>query len=130
MRFISGPPIGQFTGKSHITLATIYGGKVKLDRERAGLGLTVFIAVKLKSHGDSAAMAFRRSMSGMAEVIACYITSGRHDFLLHVVVPDLAEYRRFVLDRLIKLPDVRDINSSFVIDTVKEDAPIPLNHLK
>jgi Lrp/AsnC family leucine-responsive transcriptional regulator len=108
----------------------IKGYVAQLDRERVGLGLTVFIAVRLTSHSDSTTKAFRRSVSGMAEVTACYVTSGEHDFLLHVVVPDLAAYRRFVLDSLIKLPDVRDINSSFVIDTVKEDAPIPLNHLK
>ena len=108
----------------------IKGYVAQLDRERLGLGLTVFIAVRLTSHSDSTPMAFRRSMLGMSEVTACYITSGDHDFLLQVVVPDLAGYRRFVLDRLIKLPAVRDINSSFVIDTVKEDAPIPLDHLK
>lgn len=108
----------------------IKGYVAQLDRERVGLGLTVFIAVRLASHSDSATKAFRRSVAGMAEVTACYVTSGEHDFLLHVVVPNLAEYRRFVLERLIKLPDVRDIQSSFVIDTVKEDAPIPLTHLK
>ncbi len=107
----------------------IKGYVAQLDRERVGLGLTVFIAVRLASHSDSATKAFRRSVAGVAEVTACYVTSGEHDFLLHVVVPDLAEYRRFVLERLIKLPDVRDIQSSFVIDTVKEDAPIPLTHL-
>jgi len=108
----------------------IKGYVAQLDRERAGLGLTVFIAVRLTSHSDSAIKAFRRAVSGLAEVTACYATSGEHDFLLHVLMPDLAEYRRFVLDRLTKLPEVRDINSSFVIDTVKEDAPIPLDHLK
>lgn len=108
----------------------IKGYVAELDRERVGLGLTVFIAVRLTSHSDSTTKAFRRSMSGMAEVTACYAISGEHDFLLHVVVPDLAGYRRFVLDRLIKLSEIRDIQSSFVIDTVKEDAPIPLDHLK
>ena len=108
----------------------IKGYVAELDRERVGLGLTVFIAVRLTSHSDSTTKAFRRSMSGMAEVTACYAISGEHDFLLHVLMPDLAEYRHFVLDRLTKLPEVRDINSSFVIDTVKEDAPIPLDHLK
>src|SRR5579863_3305392 len=106
----------------------IKGYAARLDRERVGLGLTVFIAVRLTSHTESV-KAFRRAVSGMAEVTACYVTSGEHDFLLHVLVSDLAEYRRFLLDRLIKLPEVRDINSSFVIDTVKEDAPIPLDHL-
>jgi Lrp/AsnC family leucine-responsive transcriptional regulator len=108
----------------------IKGYGAQLDRERVGLGLAVFIAVKLKSHGDTESAGFRHALLEMAEVIACYITSGEHDFLLRVVVPDLSAYRRFVLDKLLKLPQVKDIYSSFVIDTIKEDAPLPLQHLK
>jgi Lrp/AsnC family leucine-responsive transcriptional regulator len=102
----------------------------RLDREKVGLGLSVFIAVKVKNHGDAEAKRFREAVSAMPEVVACFITSGVQDFLLEVVVPDLAEYRRFVLDRLLKTPGVQDIQSSFVIDTIKDDAPLPLRHVK
>jgi Lrp/AsnC family leucine-responsive transcriptional regulator len=102
----------------------------RLDREKVGLGLSVFIAVKVKNHGDAEAKRFREAVSAMSEVVACFITSGVQDFLLEVVVPDLAEYRRFVLDRLLKTPGVQDIQSSFVIDTIKDDAPLPLRHVK
>ncbi len=101
----------------------------QLNREKVGLGLTSFIAVKLKRHGDAAASAFRGAIQDMPEVTACYITSGEHDFLLQVVAPDLPAYRRFVLDNLIKVPEVKDIHSSIVLDTIKEDAPLPLRHL-
>ncbi len=101
----------------------------QLNREKVGLGLTSFIAVKLKSHGDSVASAFRSEIQDMPEVTACYITSGEHDFLLQVVAPDLAGYRKFVLEKLIKMPEVKDIYSSVVLDTVKEDGPLPLKHL-
>jgi len=101
----------------------------QLDREKVGLSLTTFVAVRLKSHGDAEATSFRHAMLDMPEVTACYITSGEHDFLLQVVAPDLPAYRRFVLDKLIKLPEVRDIHSSFVLDTIKEDTPLPLKHL-
>jgi Lrp/AsnC family leucine-responsive transcriptional regulator len=100
----------------------------QLDREKVGLGLTSFVAVKLRNHSAEAA-GFRKAMLHMPEVTACYITSGGHDFLLQVVVPDLAAYRGFVLDKLIQLGAVSEIHSSFVIDTVKEDAPLPLGHL-
>jgi Lrp/AsnC family leucine-responsive transcriptional regulator len=101
----------------------------QLNREKVGLGLTSFIAVKLKSHGDAEAVGFRSAIQDLPEVTACYITSGEHDFLLQVVAPDLPTYRRFVLDTLIKLPQVKDIHSSVVLDTIKEDAPLPLKHL-
>jgi Lrp/AsnC family leucine-responsive transcriptional regulator len=101
----------------------------QLNRDKVGLGLTSFVAVKLKSHGDAEAVAFRNAMQDFPEVTACYITSGDHDFLLQVVAPDLPAYRRFVLDKLIKLPEVKDVHSSVVLDTIKEDAPLPLRHL-
>jgi Lrp/AsnC family transcriptional regulator, leucine-responsive regulatory protein len=101
----------------------------QLNREKVGLMVTSFVAVKLQSHAESESRAFRHAVQGMQEVTACYITSGEHDFLLQVVAPDLAAYRRFILDQLTKLPQVKDIHSSIVLDTIKEDAPLPLKHL-
>jgi Lrp/AsnC family leucine-responsive transcriptional regulator len=48
---------------------------------------------------------------------------------LQVLTEDLPAYRRFVLDKLIKLPEVKDVHSRSVLDTIKEDAPLPLKHL-
>lgn len=104
-----------------------YGAR--LNRHRIGLGLTVFISVNMERHRDVDAEKFRDAVLGMAEVVACYVTSGNHDFLLQVVVPDLVEYRRFALERLPKVPGVQSIHSSFAIDVVKENVPLPLRHL-
>jgi len=101
----------------------------QIDREKIGLGFTSFVAVRLKGHGGDEATRFRNAVQGMLEVTACYITSGEHDFLLQVVAADLPAYRRFVLERLTKLPEVRDIHSSIVLETVKDDAPLPLRHV-
>lgn len=48
------------------------------------------------------------------------------DFLLQVVVPDLAAYERLLIGTLLKLPGVRDVRSSFAMRTYKSDAPLPL----
>jgi Lrp/AsnC family transcriptional regulator, leucine-responsive regulatory protein len=108
----------------------ICGYSAKIDRQRVGLDLTVFIAVRLQRHGEKEVARFRRTIEGLSEITACYITSGDHDFLLQVVVPDLSTYRHFVLERLTAIAEVRDIHSSFVIETLKEGAPLPLAHLK
>jgi Lrp/AsnC family leucine-responsive transcriptional regulator len=104
-----------------------YGAR--LDRKKVGLGLTAFVSVNIERHAAAEAEVLRNAMMAMPEVIACYITSGEFDFLLHVVVPDLDEYRRFSLEGLVKLKGLKDFRSSFVIDTVKENAPLPLRHL-
>jgi Lrp/AsnC family leucine-responsive transcriptional regulator len=101
----------------------------RINRRRVGLGLTVFIAMNLERHGDADASELRRLLAGMPEVVSCHITSGEYDFLLQVVVPDLEDYRRFSLERLLKMPGVKDIRSSFAIDTIKEAGALPLRHL-
>lgn len=65
-------------------------------------------------------------MTALPEVISCHLVSGDMDFLLQVVVPDLAAYERLLIGTLLKLPGVRDIRSSFAMRTYKSDAPLPL----
>jgi Lrp/AsnC family leucine-responsive transcriptional regulator len=108
----------------------IKGYGARLDRRKIGLGMTVFVAVNIERHRDVEAAQFREAVLALPEVIACYITSGDYDFLLHVVTPDLDAYREFSLEKLIRIQGVKGIHSSFVIDTVKDAAPFPLAHLE
>lgn len=107
----------------------ISGYHATLDRAGLGLGLTVFVGVKVERHHDEPAAAFREAVHALAEVVSCHLVSGEADFLLQVVVPDLAAYERFLLGTLLKLPGVSDIRSNFAIQTVKDQAPLPLDHL-
>ncbi len=107
----------------------IRGYHAALDRGGIGLGLTVFVGIKVERHHDEAAAAFREAVRGLPEVISCHLVSGQADFLLQVVVPDLAAYERLLLDKLLRLPGVSDIRSNFAIQTVKAAAALPLDHL-
>jgi Lrp/AsnC family leucine-responsive transcriptional regulator len=107
----------------------IHGYSVNLDRAKLGLGLTVFVEVKVARHHDVEADTFTRAVARLPEVISCHLVSGEKDFLLEVVVPDLAGYERFLLGTLLKLPAVQDIRSNFAIRTFKGHAPLPLGHL-
>lgn len=108
----------------------IEGYAARLNRRKAGLGLTVFIAMNLERHGDGRARTFREAISAMPEVVACYVTSGEHDVMLQVVVEDLEEYREFSMSRLLEMPGVKGIRTSFVIDTFKETGVLPLHRLR
>ncbi len=107
----------------------IAGYRADLDRSRAGLGLTVIVGVKVDGHKDENASAIQEAFISMPEVIACHLVSGEADFLLEVVVRDLQAYEKFLLGKLIKLPMVKDIRSSFVIRTVKDRTPLPIGAL-
>ncbi len=107
----------------------IAGYRAVLSRKQAGLGLTVFVGVKVERHHDEEARAFQEAVKDVGEVVACYLVSGEHDFLLEVVVPDLESYEQFLMGRLLRLPGVVDVRSNFAIRTVKAPAPLPLDHL-
>ena len=107
----------------------ISGYAARLERKAVGLGLTVFVGIKVERHRDEQATAFREAVVALDEVVSCHLVSGEADFLLQVVVADLAAYERLLLDTLLKMPGVADIRSNFAIQTVKDGAPLPLDHL-
>jgi Lrp/AsnC family leucine-responsive transcriptional regulator len=108
----------------------IEGYRAVLGRESVGLGLTVFVEIKVEGHSDRLAEEIEAAVTAMPEVVACHIVSGAADFLLEVVVPDLRSYERLLLGSLLKLPAVVDVRSNFAIRTVKAPAPLPLGHLQ
>ena len=104
----------------------IDGYRAMLRRERVGLGLTVFLGVKIEGHANDRAIAFEQAVVALPEVIACHMVSGESDYLLEVVVADLPQYQRFLIDRLLNMPIVREVRSNFAIATLKATAPLPL----
>lgn len=110
-------------------LKVIEGFGARLNRQKVGLGLTAFVAVSMERHREEDAIRFREAVLGMSEVVSCYFTSGDHDFLLEVVVPGLVEYRRFSMETLPRVPGIKSIHSSFAVDTIKDNVPLPLDHL-
>lgn len=104
----------------------ITGYRADLERIAVGLGLTVMVGVRVEGHRDDNASAILQAFRDMPEVISCHLVSGESDFLLQVVVVDLAAYEQFLFGKLLKLPMVKDIRSNFVIRTIKDRAPLPL----
>lgn len=108
----------------------IAGYRAVLDRRRVGLGLTLFVEIKVSGHSEDLANRLEAAFIEMDEVVAAHIVSGPSaDFLLEVVVPDLDAYEQLLLKRLLTLPSVVDVNSNFSLRTIKSSAPLPLGHL-
>jgi len=63
-------------------------------------------------------------------VIECSSLTGEMDYLLRVLVSDMAHYSRFVMDTLLKHPSVQDCKTSFVLDRVKQTTAVPLAEAK
>ena len=101
-----------------------------LRPEAVGLGLTAYLTVRLEKHSESHKRnpmdLFRASVQAWPEVVECAALSGEMDYLLRVVVQDMAHYSRFIMDTLLKHPSVEDCKTSFVLDRVKATTAIPL----
>jgi Lrp/AsnC family transcriptional regulator, leucine-responsive regulatory protein len=104
----------------------ITGYRAILDRRKVGLGVTVFVELKVSGHSDRVARDIEEAVAEVPEVVACHIVSGAADFLLEVVVSDLAHYERLLLDALLKLPGVADVRSNFALRTAKANGALPV----
>jgi Lrp/AsnC family leucine-responsive transcriptional regulator len=104
----------------------IAGYRAEVDPESVGLGLQAFVRVQLSRHDSEAIAAFTECVNQWDEVVACHALTGDMDYLLHVVVRDLEHFSRFLLDHLLNQAGVADVNSSFVLRTVKAFRGLPL----
>lgn len=107
----------------------IRGYHADLDPARIGLGLTVMVGVRIAVHHQAQTEAIQQTFAGLPEVVSCHLVSGETDYLLEVVVRDLSDYERFLFNKLLKFPEIKDVRSSFVIRTVKPRATLTLDHL-
>jgi Lrp/AsnC family leucine-responsive transcriptional regulator len=97
-----------------------------VDPKRVGQNVLAFVQIKLERHTDEVIEQFRRLLAERPEVISAHAMTGEMDFLLRVVVPDLDALGRLTLHQLLKLPGVRDVRSSLVLEALKGDSPVPL----
>ncbi|MGB0782624.1 MAG: Lrp/AsnC family transcriptional regulator [Marinomonas sp.] len=103
----------------------IEGYHARIDRQKAGFSMTVFVEVRLKSHAGDKHIVFENSILEMEDIISAHLVSGIADYRLEVVAVDLQDYER-ILKALQSLPHVKDIQSHFAIRSVKTSAPLPL----
>ena len=92
-----------------------------LDPEKMGQGLLVFCKVKLKQINRDIAEAFVRRIQRIPEVTECYNTSGEYDYLLKIRARDMKQYQEFVLNKLGAIESLGSLESTFVMDEVKNE---------
>lgn len=101
-----------------------------LNPKKLGLDLTILVSVGLDGHSQEKMAGFEKSVSAMPEVIQCYLITGQQaDYLLKVVVTDLAHYQTILLNKISRIKGVSSIHSSFVLRNVTDTTALPLNHL-
>ena len=92
-----------------------------LDAEKLNQGFVVFCNVKMHRMSHDIAEQFSQMVKGIPEVTECYNVSGSFDYLLKVHAANMKYYREFVLNVLGSIEGLGSIESTFVMDTIKND---------
>ena len=97
-----------------------------LNAERLGLGLTVFVNVRLNSQVPKSFETFEAAIQRMPEAVGCYLLAGQYDYLLHVRVATVEAYRNLIRERLIAIEGVAETQSSIVLEQTKHTTALPI----
>ena len=100
-----------------------------LNPDKVGAGVTVFVAVKTNQHNKEWLDNFASSVEDMPEILDFYRMSGEIDYLLRVVVSDIAEFDAFY-QRLISRVPLSDVTSSFAMEQIKHTTALPIAKLE
>ena len=97
-----------------------------LDQKKVGLSGTVFVHIALRREEQSELAAFEKAVREIPQIMECYLMTGEFDYLLRVVVSDMADFERLYNEALTRLPGVARVNSSVAIRTVTKRTELPV----
>lgn len=96
-----------------------------INKKKVGFEFTAFCNISLEKHQSDYLEQFRCDIQELPEVIACYHIAGMFDYLLKVIVPDMEAYQNFITKKLASLANVGKVQSSFVMEQLKEERVLP-----
>jgi Lrp/AsnC family transcriptional regulator, leucine-responsive regulatory protein len=104
---------------------------VRLAPEKLGLDLCVLIHIRMDRHTPERFDNFERIVRGFPEVQECYLITGQEaDYQLKIVVPNMDEYQRFLLDKITRIEGVIGVHSSFVLRKSIDSTALPLAYVR
>jgi Lrp/AsnC family transcriptional regulator, leucine-responsive regulatory protein len=104
----------------------IEGYQALVNRKALGFEVEAFIFIKLEQSEPGWRTRLVDRLKGYEEVIACHALAGEVDLIVHVVAKDIEDFGEFTMNRVLTLPGVADVRSSFVLSTIKPQSPIPV----
>lgn len=99
-----------------------------LDAAKLGLGTTVFVNIRTSQHTEEWLESFAKGVASIPEIVEFYRMSGEVDYLLKIIVSDIAHYDR-VYRKLIRVTSLLDVSSSFAMEQLKYTTALPLSEV-
>ena len=97
-----------------------------LSQEQLSLNVTVFVGIRTNEHNEQWLKKFGEGVKAIPEVVEFYRMSGDTDYMLKIVVKDIADYDR-VYKKLISVVPLHDVSSSFAMERIKSTTALPLS---
>jgi len=105
-------------------LGIIKGHRLVLDREKLGLGVTVFLGIKLATKGRVSLEDFERAVTAIPEVQSVEHVLGMYDYRLRVVARDISDFERVLRRRIMTLPGAGDVEANVLLSEEKRPGPL------
>ena len=97
-----------------------------LDPLVLGYGVNVLCNVRMRSHARDVRSSFEQFVTDRPEIMECFSMSGDWDYLLRIVVADVSDYERFLMNILLEHPAVGGASSHFALSMTKYTTALPL----
>ena len=107
----------------------IKGYRAEIDRQKVGLDVLAFVRLDAERNRGDITRQLEEAILKIPEVVSCHYISGTGTFEMQVVAQDLETFSQFALKKLMSLPHVKDIHTSFSLGEVKASSALPLGHL-
>lgn len=95
-----------------------------VDQKRVGLPLTAFCHITLKTVSNEAMRTFEENIEKLIEVNECHYIAGAYDYLLKIIIADMPSFQVFIKNKLATLSNIAQVQSAFVMTTIKEDTSV------
>ena len=122
---LSPPPTLERVKKLE-SLGFIQGYSANLDPVKINLGTILMVSVTLHQHTQKVIQEFHKAIDALDEVMECYHVTGDDDYMLKVVCKDIADYQKFVVEKLSIINNLGKIKSSVVLSTLKRNTHYPV----
>jgi Lrp/AsnC family transcriptional regulator len=96
-----------------------------VDQDKVGIGVTVFVSIETGDHSQAWLSNFAQVVGAMPEVMEFYRMAGDVDYMLRVVVPDIAGYDAFYKRLIAEIP-LKNVTSRFAMEKIKSTTALPI----
>lgn len=108
----------------------IVGRVAVIDAAAIGLGMTAFVQIHTDRHTKDWLKAFRKGVQLIPEIVECHRMTGDVDYLLKIIVQDIAHYDEVYQRLLNQVPDLKDVSAAFSMERLKGDGGIDVSTMR